>query len=258
MFRLLPAAVLLLVCLGCGEKSKAPLGRSSATTALSAESEEVGVEELTREFKAEIAANAKWRGKTLLVKGGSVSASKLTPEGPLVIVSGVECLFASAEEAGTLTVSDEVWVRGECKGLVNGQIRLAGCHLVEPDTNLTFKWSLRPGELKWYVEGVEPPNQRRLKLSMETAPKDANVMLAVIFAEDLNEAKAAMKKGEEPPKYLRLHPGGGPVKFEPVILAKGKQFAVILRNGMDEKAELTVKINAKPLPALGCDFREVP
>jgi hypothetical protein len=128
--------------------------------------------------------------------------------------------------------------------LVVGLISLTGCSF-DPSINVSHKWQLKPGELKWYVEETEPGGQRRVNVSMEPFPKDSNVMVALVFKEDLDEAKAAMKKGEEPPKYLRSHPGGGSVKFEPTIIAKKQPFAVIVRNGVDESAEIVLKISAK-------------
>lgn len=128
--------------------------------------------------------------------------------------------------------------------LVGCLASLAGCSF-DPSINVKYKWSLKPGEVKWYVEETEPVGQRRVNVSMEPFPKDANVMVALVFKDDLDEAKAAMKKGEEPPKYLRSHPGGGSVKFEPTIIAKKQPFAVIVRNGVDESAEIELKISAK-------------
>ncbi len=128
--------------------------------------------------------------------------------------------------------------------LVGCLLSLAGCSF-DPSINVKHKWNLKPGELKWYVEETEPGGQRRVNVSMEPFPKDSNVMVALIFKEDLDEAKAAMKKGEEPPKYLRSHPGGGAVKFEPTIIKKGQPFAVVVRNGVDESAEIVLTITAK-------------
>jgi len=128
--------------------------------------------------------------------------------------------------------------------LLAGACAAAGCSM-DPAVNVKYKWTLKPGEMKWYTEETEPQGKRKVNVSMEPFPKDANVAVAIIFKEDLEEAKNAMKKGDEPPKSLRSHGGGGPVKFEPVILAPGKGFAVIVRNGVDEGAEVQLKIEAK-------------
>jgi hypothetical protein len=132
---------------------------------------------------------------------------------------------------------------------------LGGCSLDTP-INVKYKWNLKVQEMRWYTEETEPVGKRRVKVTMTPLyPKDASVAVALIFKEDLEEAKAAMKKGEEPPKHLASHLGGGKVEFDflldkdgnkrPIVLDKGKSFAVIVRNGPDEAAEIELKIEAR-------------
>jgi hypothetical protein len=128
--------------------------------------------------------------------------------------------------------------------LVVGLGSTVGCSF-DPPINRTDKWSLGKGDMKFYVEETEPGSQRKVNISMDPTPKDANVAVALVWKEDFDAAKAAMKKGDEPPQHLRYHPGGGAVKFEPTVLAKGKSFAVIVKNSVDEPVDIVLKISAK-------------
>lgn len=128
--------------------------------------------------------------------------------------------------------------------LMGGFVFTAGCSW-DPPVNVTKKENLKPGQLWWYVEESDPSGQRRINISMEPFPKDAEVAVALVYKEDLDKTKAALKKGEEPPSYLRSHVGGGSVKFEPTIIKKGQPFAVVVFNKGEESAEMVLKISAK-------------
>src|SRR5262245_55909119 len=62
--------------------------------------------------------------------------------------------------------------------LAVGVVFTAGCSM-EPAINVTYKWNLKPGELKWYVEESDPGGQRKVNVSMKPHPSDANVMVAL-------------------------------------------------------------------------------
>jgi hypothetical protein len=128
--------------------------------------------------------------------------------------------------------------------LAGGLISLAGCSW-DPPINVTKKENLKRGQLYWFVEESDPSSQRRINVTMEPFPKDAEVAVALVYKQDLDKAKEALKKGEEPPAYLRSHVGGGAVKFEPTIIKKGQPFAVVVFNKGEDSAEMVLKITAK-------------
>src|ERR1700687_5346224 len=95
-------------------------------------------------------------------------------------------------------------IRASClSAVVLGLLALAGCNW-EAGLNLKYQWSMSPGDLKWMEQS--PSNHlRKLTVTMKPSPAGTSVSCAVVYQEDLEEAKKAIKLLNEPPKYLESH-----------------------------------------------------
>jgi hypothetical protein len=107
---------------------------------------------------------------------------------------------------------------------------------------LKYKWEVQPGALKW-VE-LNGFSQRKINVTMKASPAGSEVAVAAILKNDLDACKDAMKKGNEPPRYLESHAGADKVVFNFALLPN-TPFTVILRNPTDETVTVELTIAAK-------------
>jgi hypothetical protein len=126
--------------------------------------------------------------------------------------------------------------------IVFGLLGVAGCNMEYP-VNEKFNWTMKPGEVKWYTNETGTSSQKNINVTMKPQPSDGNIAVGIVLAEDFEASKEAMKKGGEPPKYLGLHPGGGPVDMTFVTMAK-QPFTVILHNRHDETISVELKVSS--------------
>ena len=137
---LLALFLLVVVVLGCGRSRKSATANSNQNSSSSSApmaADEIGAEELFDEFqKDKNAAETKYKGKTITVRG-TVDTTKTDSTNPYItmktssLILRVQCIFPKSDTATVsgLTKGQTVRVRGKVFGRI-GNVVLEDCELL--------------------------------------------------------------------------------------------------------------------------------
>jgi len=142
----------------------------------------------------------------------------------------------------------KLWHRRCLLGLGAVLVLLAPGCTWEPSIDITEKWDMPKGTLKWVEHTGVSTKGAKIKITMKATNYDVDI--AVVYKENFDEAKEAIKAGREPQTYLEAFQGKSEVTIT-LALEANKPFVVLVRNpSTEDAAYVTLEIKGVKGPRL--------